>query len=144
MSSFYFNFTYVIDLSFLVSKSAHWLFNSRRHRFSRHLNVGHGSEKWPKNQTKILRFDQEFEKTTFKQLLLCHCLTFLNLKICTKVLLKGKSLMRGDFLIFGFCATYSPKTYKIDHFCYFWNFNALQIAKKQNFKNKLSLSFLLS
>ena len=42
-------FTYVVELSFLVSKSAHLSPNSRRFRFYRHLKVGRRSEKWPKN-----------------------------------------------------------------------------------------------
>ena len=55
-------FTYVVELSFLVSKSAHLSPNSRRFRFYRHLKVGRRSEKWPKNRTKIQCFDQDFEK----------------------------------------------------------------------------------
>ena len=42
-------FTYVIDLPFLVSKSAHLSPNSRRFRFYGHLKVGRRSEKWTKN-----------------------------------------------------------------------------------------------
>ena len=49
ISPFFFIFTYVIELSFLVSKSAHLSPNSRRFRFYRHLKVGRRSEKWPKN-----------------------------------------------------------------------------------------------
>ena len=47
--SFFFIFTYVVELPFLVSKSAHLSSNSRRFRFYRHLKVGRRSEKWPKN-----------------------------------------------------------------------------------------------
>ena len=36
------------------------------------------SQNLPKKRTKVqLCFDQEFEKTTFKILLLCHCMTLL-------------------------------------------------------------------
>ena len=70
-------FKYVVELSFLVSKSAHLSPNSRRFRFYRHLKVGRRSEKWPKNRTKIQCFDQDFEKKTFKSLLLIHRLTVL-------------------------------------------------------------------
>ena len=62
ISSFSFIFLYVVELSFLVSKSAHLSPNSRRFRFYRHLKVGRRSEKWPKNRTKIQCFDQDFEK----------------------------------------------------------------------------------
>ena len=41
-----FIFTYVIDLPFLVSKSAHLSPNSRRFRFYGHLKVGRRSEKY--------------------------------------------------------------------------------------------------
>ena len=47
--SFFFIFTYVVELSFLVSKSAHLSSNSRRFRFYRRLKVGRRSEKWPEN-----------------------------------------------------------------------------------------------
>ena len=57
-----FIFTYVIDLPFLVSKSAHLSPNSRRFRFYGHLKVGRRSEKWTKNRLKIQCFDQDFEK----------------------------------------------------------------------------------
>ena len=40
ISPFSFIFTYVIELSFLVSKSAHLSPNSRRFRFYGHLKVG--------------------------------------------------------------------------------------------------------
>ena len=62
MSPFSFIFTYVIDLFFLVSKSAHLSPNSRRFRFYGHLKVGRRSEKWTKNRLKIQCFDQDFEK----------------------------------------------------------------------------------
>ena len=62
ISPFFFIFTYVIELSFLVSKSAHLSPNSRRFRFYRHLKVSRRSEKWPKNRAKIQCFDQDFEK----------------------------------------------------------------------------------
>ena len=44
-----FIFTYVIDLPFLLSKSAHLSPNSRQFRFYGHLKVGRWSEKWTKN-----------------------------------------------------------------------------------------------
>ena len=68
---FFLIFSYVVELSFLISKSAHLFPNSGWFR---------------KNWTKIQCFDHDFEKKTFKSLLLIHPLTVL-----AENLLKGTS-----------------------------------------------------
>ena len=60
------SFLDMIDLSFLVSKSAYLSPNSRKLRFYGHLKVGCLSEKWTKNQTKIQCFDHEFDKNNLQ------------------------------------------------------------------------------
>ena len=60
------SFLDMIDLSFLVSKSAYLSPNSRQFRFYGHLKIGRLSEKWTKNQAKIQCFDYEFDKNNFQ------------------------------------------------------------------------------
>ena len=98
----FFHFAYVIDLSSLVSKSAHWLSNLRQVRFYRHLIVGRCNKKWPKNCTKIQCYDQEFEKTIFKMLFLRHGLTVLLENLQKGTYEECNKFNRSVFLNFSF------------------------------------------
>ena len=60
-----FIFIYVIDLPFLVSKSAHLSPNSRRFRFYGHLKVGRRSKKWTKNPGQNTVFLSDFQAIFF-------------------------------------------------------------------------------
>ena len=108
---------YVIDLSFLVSQSAHLSCKSQQLRFYRYLKNGCRSQKSVRKGTKVLGFDQGFEKMTIKALRLFHFL--INLIVCMIVLRNTKN--RVHFKFFKFSTIHNSKISKFWHILDFWN-----------------------
>ena len=128
ISPFFFIFTYVIELSFLVSKSAHLSHNSRWFIFYGHLKVGSRNISWCKKRGKNTGFWPEL---TIKWPLKPKGI-FISwpnyLKICMKVAFRNKKEY-SEWVDFWICfqGVKGAKTVKTAILALLWAINSLTL-----------------